>query len=517
MKLVKFMIVIVLIAWFGFLFIRPLSITTGDLGRHLKNGEIILTSFFNHTFDRAILDTNFYSYTNPDFPFVNHHWGSGVILYSIWKVGGFMALQIGGLILSLATLSIFFYIGYKRAGFWPTALTTLFLMPLIADRRDVRPELFSYLLLGIFFWFLLSFRDNPNFKKRLFILPFLLLIWVNLHIYFIFGFALLGIFLFEAALKKQKSQIKIFGSILALSFLCGLVNPFGWKIYTYPFSITQNLGISVEEIVPTYRATATILDPARAITFKLAFFIFWILYLAVIIKDGKKFSWYFFLSALLLSLLGWHMVRNLTMFSLFFVPLLAISTKEFITVYGIDNQHPGITRGTLLASSIIIVTLITAIIHRDRFPQAAKNFGIMTDEADAEAGKFLQENSIFGNLFNDFDSGGYAAWYGYPRLRPYIDQRPEAYPTEFLQKKYVPLRLDPKVWNEVSRQYDFNVILLSIQNQAPSVVQFMVDRLNDPIWAPVLSNRKHIVFLRRNQKNTDLIRQHEIPKEKFIR
>jgi len=41
------------------------------LGRHIKNGELVLNGDF------GILKSNFYSYTEPDFPVINHHWGGG--------------------------------------------------------------------------------------------------------------------------------------------------------------------------------------------------------------------------------------------------------------------------------------------------------------------------------------------------------------------------------------------------------------------------------------------------------
>lgn len=56
---------------FSFLFRTDLSFDQ-DLGRHLKLGEII-TQTWN------IPKINLFSYTNPDFPFINTHW-----LFEVW-------------------------------------------------------------------------------------------------------------------------------------------------------------------------------------------------------------------------------------------------------------------------------------------------------------------------------------------------------------------------------------------------------------------------------------------------
>src|SRR3990167_274477 len=58
---------------FSFLFRTDYSFDQ-DLGRHLKLGEIISKS-------THIPKINLFSYTNPDFPFINTHWLFEVIAY----------------------------------------------------------------------------------------------------------------------------------------------------------------------------------------------------------------------------------------------------------------------------------------------------------------------------------------------------------------------------------------------------------------------------------------------------
>ncbi|MBL7156022.1 MAG: hypothetical protein ISS87_00250, partial [Candidatus Pacebacteria bacterium] len=53
-------ILIFLLFWFGIFLLQKINLTTADLGRLLKNGELILKGNFD------VLYTNFYSYTNPD-------------------------------------------------------------------------------------------------------------------------------------------------------------------------------------------------------------------------------------------------------------------------------------------------------------------------------------------------------------------------------------------------------------------------------------------------------------------
>ena len=74
--------------FFGYIysfFIRKVQFITADLGRHIKNGLLVRDSF-------DLLFTNFYSYTMPDFMFINHHWGAGFLFSFLWEWGGFVWL-----------------------------------------------------------------------------------------------------------------------------------------------------------------------------------------------------------------------------------------------------------------------------------------------------------------------------------------------------------------------------------------------------------------------------------------
>ena len=78
-----------------------IDLTNGgiDLGRHLKNGELLLSPAASQ-----ILHTNFYSYTQPDREFVNHHWLAGIVFHAVYKLGGFRGLNAFYILLGVVTL-----------------------------------------------------------------------------------------------------------------------------------------------------------------------------------------------------------------------------------------------------------------------------------------------------------------------------------------------------------------------------------------------------------------------------
>ncbi len=151
-KNLPIIVLILLLSCYGFFLANKIDLTTADLGRHLENGEIAVSSVFNNaeTFNQ-LLKTNFYSYTHPDYSFINHHWGSGVIFYSIEKLFGFGGLSLFYIILSLIVFILFFKLAQKNSNFTISALTALLLIPLIAERKEIRPEVFSYFFIALFF------------------------------------------------------------------------------------------------------------------------------------------------------------------------------------------------------------------------------------------------------------------------------------------------------------------------------------------------------------------------------
>ncbi|MGH7809194.1 MAG: hypothetical protein ACREP5_02850, partial [Candidatus Binatia bacterium] len=136
---------------YGTFLAHPLDLTTGDLGRHLKNGELVVQN-------QLVAKTNLFSYTFPDQPFVNHHWGSGAIFYLIERAIGFDGLSLAFIALSGVTLLIFFYVAVQNSSFALAAPLAVAAIPVLITRHEVRPELFSYLIGGAFLYILWGYQ-----------------------------------------------------------------------------------------------------------------------------------------------------------------------------------------------------------------------------------------------------------------------------------------------------------------------------------------------------------------------
>ncbi len=506
-KKVWWSVLVTLFAWWAFLFVRPIDLTTGDLARHLKNGEVISTSTWVEL-KTGLFSTNFYSYTQPDFPFVNHHWLSGLVFYKIWHYLGVVGLELFGALLALVTLGIFFNLAYQKSNFWLASSSTFFLMPLLADRRDLRPELFSYLFLGLVIW-LLEKNRAPHKFPYLLPIPLIFLAWVNLHIYFIFGFAILGIWWLSSFWQKNWAELKTYTGVIATSLMAGFINPFGLKVYLYPFTITSNFGIGIQETESVFKAVG--IDPARLVILFTALTVIWVSIILLYHKH-KKFDLKIILLAALATFLGLQMVRNFSLAGYLFLLTVPILITEIVGIYWPKLNFGKIKTGAKIFGGVVIVTLL---INVTRLSDAAKNFGVTPNPVDLEAAEFLQTNQVTGQVFNDFSTGSYLILYGYPKLKPFVDQRPEAYPAEFLASDYKAVRSSETDWERVNNKYRFSVIFLALTSISPDNLNFIINRLNDPAWVPVFRNNKHLVFLKNIPANESAIAKNRIPLSEF--
>ncbi len=466
MRWVKIAVLILLLAWYGVFLFHKIDLTTSDLGRHIKNGEEILTGNFQ------VLYTNYYSYTNPDYPFVNHHWLFGVVFYWLWKTVGFSGLQLFFIILSLVTFWFFFDLARKNTG-WKIAIpAALFLIPLIAERTEVRPEAFSYFFAGIFLWILWR-------RKWPWTLPFLMLLWVNLHVYFFVGILILFIFLLN--------NFKLWRVFLASS-LAIPINPFGYRAILFPVYALQNYGYKIVENQSVWflQKLGVAENPNYAW--------FW-LALAALIAAGvfaffkkEKNSLVFFLPAVVFGLMAAFAVRNFTIFALFTLPAVSCGIKTLF-----NQSAPREEKYAISITALILILIITFFSHQTKMPFLRGDFGLGLMPGNESAAKFLKEAKIAGPIFNNYDIGSYLSFYLEPKS-VFVDNRPEAYPVSFFEKIYIPMQESEKKWKEANETYNFKTIVFAWHDYTPWGQKFLSEKLKDPAWKRIYLDNYVIIF-----------------------
>lgn len=487
------------------LLLHGTSLVTADMGRHLMNGKLFFTEWYPIT-------TNVYSYTYSDFPVLNHHWLFGVFLYLVFLIGGFTATHLVFLGISVAAFLIFFRIAERKAGLFLASATALLCMPLIAERAEIRPEAVSYLFSGIFLFLLLAYRDGESSGKRLMVvLGLLQILWVNVHIYFFLGWVLVGTFLLESIVTsgwrsaRTRTLALGFGIVLAASAL----TPFALQGAVAPFTIFHEYGYMLVENQSVW-FLQKILNKPNLLYFEIMLALLVLSFIPVCIRNRRDVRIAEVMLAFGFGTAGALALRNFTIFGLFAFPLLA---ENIVYTFSPRTFSSRTLKGTCAGVVLLIMLLFISGEMRKVYAYPPLELGLAS--GNENSARFFIDQKLTGPIFNNYDIGGYLIYYLYPKEKVFVDNRPEAYPNEFFQTVYRPMQEREVVWEEQDRRFDFNVIFFSHRDYTPWAQQFLIARINDPLWAPVYVDDAIIIFLKRVEKNATVITRFEIPQERF--
>ena len=492
---------------------HPINLTAGDLGRHLKNGELFIQN-------GLLAKVNLYSYAQPDYPFINHHWGTGVVLYLIEQFAGFSGLSLAFIAISVATLWLLLNLATKLSSFPIAALLAVLCMPILITRHEIRPDAFTYLLSAGFLYFLWGYKQGYLSFRALCFLPFLQLLWVNLHIYFFLGTLLVGLFLFEALValvihpsSEMSTRSKQLAVIALLTVLASCVNPAGVSGALYPLFILQGYGFPVFEnysVSAVLRAGYHFLPLTYFLIIMGTLGLSWIY---VFITHRSRVSYANLLLSVTVTAMAWFSIRNFGLFAVFAMPMTAANLQGFLARHkGKPFWTAGKTTGALAA-----LTLVLFAINPIYFVGGGRGaFGIGLKEGNQAAGEFFRRENLRGPIFNNFDVGGYLTYHLYPQERVYVENRPEAYPATFFIDEYFPLLHREDLWLRRSHALGFNTIVFNHRDRSAASQQFIIRRVLDPDWAPVFFDENIIIFVKRFGPDHATAVKFELAKDKVL-
>lgn len=490
-----------------------------DLGRHLQNGRLV----FSHP---ELLYENFYAYTHPQYPFVNHHWLYGVLSFWVQSLFGWIGISIFNMALLIGCLGISFFLAVKKSNFLWAAFWSVPVIFIMNERADIRPESFSYLFLLLYFYIFEKARQGQ--KKYLFWLVPLQLFWVNIHIYSFLGLVLMAIYQlddfltyliqtpesnFKNTLKKyflESRLLKVFGAAILVSFF----NPNFIKGFFYPLTIFQNYNYDVVE----NKSIAFIQQISinyNVIIFKYLFYSGLVLLLGSTIYF-RKVVIRFWLIYLFFGLLGYSALRNIALAGIINLPIMAYYSHQWERKF-ITKERENIYKICFATGLLILCVFSTWFLWsksyyfwQGRVPE--KGLGI-NNEGES-AGKFIQQHGIKDRIFNNYDSGSYLDYYLAPEGKTFVDNRPEAFPADFFDT-YRQMQSDEKVWQEQLNQQDFNYIIFTHTDRTPAAYVFLTNRLKDPDWKVVYLDYYYIILARNNEHNQQLIQETELSSDQI--
>lgn len=470
-------LLILLFFAFSFIFRTDLSFDQ-DLGRHIKLGEIILTS-------HQVPQTNLFSYTYPDFPFINHHYFFEILVFWLQHNFGTDILLLLKISILLMTIALVISSAAKSKSLLLLPLGYLFLHT-VRDRVDLRPEILSYLFTALTLFILTQVEEGK--RKYLLALPIIQLLWVSTHIYFPVGLILQGIFFLHYLLQKKRIQIKSLGITLGLSLLATFINPNSFEGALYPLRIFGNYGYSIAENQSMFLLESLQFKDPDFLFVKIAVAISFSSLLVGLSRHTLQ------LKNVLLTILGvgFALVHVRSFPYLFFIAFPAILVNF------------GTFRKSLVFTAITTSTFLLIII--ESYFYFSGNYYRNLDKANNPEAAFVQQaqgaldfvlaHKLPQPIFNNFDIGSYIIYRAYPQYEVFVDGRPEAYPKEFFQQIYIPAQENPKVFQELDNAQNFKTIIFSHTDQTPWAKSFLKFIINDKQWKTVYLDDFIIVLVK---------------------
>ena len=396
-----------------------------DFGWHLRAGtDLLVRHFWPPKFD-------VYSYTMPDWSWVNHEWLTDGIIALIHNELGplvliiLFALLIGGIFLLAASVEQV-QLPYKILA---ALIGLLAALPI----TGVRMQMLTLLGMAWLLWTLYRYRRGE--LKHLWYVPLIFVAWANLHGGFLIGLVILVVFwlcelikyvvrhwqptwykkLHITELTLNYRQLRHLGIIGLLSGVAPLLNPYGWglyydfyKLFTNPFAIKN---------IAEWQPVSLALNHPIALDFTL-YLILFALVLLLTYRKIEPTRWVITGLFLYLSFLYW---RNLPFFMIMSVGFLAeILQRHTDLAFKVISQNKWILVTATLIVSVIIGQRIIDVGGKVADP--AKSFRAGGYPIDAIHWARNNIDKLGQRMFNEYDWGGFLIWQ-FPEQKVFVDGR----------------------------------------------------------------------------------------------
>jgi hypothetical protein len=447
-----------------------------DVWWHLKVGEGILTTHHWPTVDP-------YSFTVFGQPWLAYEWGGDVVLAATSRAGGMRALEALLVILGSAIILSLYALATARSGNSKAAfVATAALFVPAAASFNLRPQMLGYLFLVLTLIVLERFRQGH--RAALWLLPALMLIWVNSHGSWIIGLGTIGVYWVsglvefrigdvEARRWNRPDLLRLTGVFVGC--ICAtVITPYGTGLAKYPFEVASSLPVNINNILEW-----------QSMPFNLALGkIFLVVLIAFIfLASAYRFSWR--LEELVLFLGGTTMacihMRFLLLFVPFCAPLLATILARWVPAY----ERP---KDKYFLNAVLMAAVVAVVVWY--FPSRTALEHTVAGRFPVGAVDYLDHHAVPGPMYNAYDFGGYLVWSRAPEHKVFIDGRGELYERGGVMADAVNVMNVRSDAFTILQRHDIQSCLLDHDEPLATVLAALPD------WKKVYEDHTSILFVR---------------------
>ena len=467
-----------------------------DSGWQMAAGRYL----FHH---HAIPRTELFSYTAHGVEWI-YPILSCAIFYLLYQIGGYAAISWLCALTCVACIALLIY----RRSLWAVALAIL-AVPVFASEIMPRASLFTMLLFTCFARLLLEhFEDR---KAPLWLLPVLMLLWVNLHTGFIAGLALIAAYAMVEALEIPFAsrraaaihRLKQALPWLVCAMLTTLLNPWGARIF-----------VAIGRQQSAIRWQSSFLDEWQPVQFASALqelnwrapesARWWLLVLGIVLAVvclwRRRIG-----PALVLCAAAYAFLSHARMEGPCII-LICLIGGSILTNAANRNIFPWRDIKFALAAALLLIPLMTVrcfdlVTNRTYLSSgdvtlfgAGRSWWLPEQATD-----FLLQHHLPANVFSSFNLSSYLVWRLGEQYPDFADGRYLPFGEQLFeqQRRLTGLPLDSAEWTKAADTWHINTVIFPLSRIfALGEFPLMAD-CESTHWTPVYMDAFAIIFQRR--------------------
>lgn len=390
--------------------------------------------------------TDSWSFTSGETIWYNVSWLWDVLLSYFNQYFGLSALYYFNAILYGVVIAVVaFNLTLRKMPLASIAISVLLTAVVLWQYSCLRPYTFTFIAVSLYQAYLYLYVKSKN-PKYLIILPFLMILWINIHGGFLAGFILIGAYSFVALLDKawvEASWLTLIGAICVLSLL---INPYGFEIYK---AITSTTASGFTSYINEWRSFS--FGSYWSLSFYTLFFIIFSnsRERSICLEDKiLAFIWLFG---------GLLYIRNFPIFAICSAPYLAGNIVKSLNL----RKFSDINTTKLSLISVGIITFLTVSVAI--FPITAfvgKDILNDKDRLPSTAVNFIKTNYPNVRFLNDYGLGAYIIYLSRGELPVFVDGRAgTAYKEEVLQDYLNLTSSFPGEFDEILDKYNIKGVI----------------------------------------------------------
>ncbi|MBZ0290997.1 MAG: hypothetical protein K8L99_00370 [Anaerolineae bacterium] len=457
--------------------------TDTDTWWHIRSGEYTLT--------HGMIYADLFSFTKAGEPWINHSWGSQLVIYGVWQLAGNLGLAL--YTAALATAGMYMVYLMCEGNVYLRAFALIIGAATAAVFWSPRPQMFSFFFSALLLYLLYLYKRKQI--DRLWWIPLVMLLWGNLHAGFSIGYILMGgmiagevlgnLFSSQSDYVVSWTRLRKLVIVSLVSVVALVVNPYGLQIYTVPFQ-TVSIGALQNFIQewnsPNFHERQT--------------WPFIALLLGTLGAAGasrKRLDWSDFVLVSGTAFMSLLAGRNIAVFAVVATPVLTYHLNSVLEERGwVLNTVKRPTRMMSRLNLLLVVVIGLAALAKVLLVLDAETVrDAQADVLPLDATAYLNTTAPEGPMFNSYNWGGYLM-FAAPEYPVFVDGRTDLYGDDLLTT-YLRTATGGEGWRDTLDGYDIQLVFVENGSGLDRALR------NEPGWTLNYEDDLAVIYTREGQ------------------